>query len=51
MNCKIFNGDSPYDLERDVNRFIQDKYNVKMEVSTCSVGYGQYITILVYWED
>lgn len=51
MKCKIFNGDNRYDLELEVNRYIQDKENVKLELSTCAVGYTQYITIIVYWEE
>lgn len=51
MRCKIFNGDNRSDIEQSVNRFIQDKEDVKIELSTCAVGYSQYITIIVYWED
>lgn len=50
MECKIFRNDSYYSLEYDINKFIQDKDDVRISLSTSEIGYSFYYIAIVYWE-
>lgn len=47
MECSIFEDDSRYGLEKDINEFIKDKEDVSISLATTKFGYSTYYTAIV----
>lgn len=48
---KIFENNSRWNLEKDINEFIQDKQIINISYSTYKVGYSTYREAIVAYED
>lgn len=48
---KIFENDSRWDLEKDINEFIQNKQIINISYSAYKLGYSIYREAIVTYED
>lgn len=47
MECKIFEDKSRSDLEKMINKFIKDKVDVSISITSTKWGYNTYYTAIV----
>ena len=47
MKCKFFENSNRYLLEKEINKFIKDKVDVSISITSSKFGYSEYYTVIV----